>query len=260
MGSIALLLLVRKQIKSNYSNFVGAQTHPEFQLPTLTPTQPGEGDDIISPAESSASKDLSVSVQQTGRPAFSLTPATPLMPAQAYSAGGTGRDSMVLFESPGSSRRGSLTSPFGTTSASMSRSSSIGNGNGQEKRKKKTPSRAAVRSMAKNELGGVAAAQALNLSQLHRVEMDLFIVRFLLALLPPVPFLLADFADLFSSADLLFFRLHFSRLHRPFQLGLRYPSGLATALLGGNRSGTSVRSPFSSSSSSINSLTPPPLT
>ncbi|GAA5901499.1 hypothetical protein JCM6882_006297 [Rhodosporidiobolus microsporus] len=178
IGGIALLLLVRRQISSNYGNFVGATTQPEFHLPTL-----------VSGAHGSAPRDIEVDARASGESesaathesapgtpqappgafALSITPATPLVTeTRAFST----PSSPDQDETPTSSRKSSL----GSTAGDPSPAGSSADGQKRRKSKKRRPpSRSTVRRIAGNEAGGVAAAQARNLQQLHRAESDLFI-------------------------------------------------------------------------------------
>ncbi|GAA6002457.1 hypothetical protein JCM10207_001132 [Rhodosporidiobolus poonsookiae] len=173
LGGIALLILVRRQIKSNYGNFVGATTHPEFQLPTLISQQARDESHEIelasSPDESSTGLAAPREQDLLGPPAggvvLSLTPATPQVSH-------TEDFTTVSPDDESPSGKSSMQSTLSDSAypPRLSRSSSS-----RDRRKKQQPSRADVRRLAGNEAGGIAAAQARNLQSLHRAESDLFI-------------------------------------------------------------------------------------
>ncbi|BGP16047.1 hypothetical protein JCM10213_006817 [Rhodosporidiobolus nylandii] len=166
LGGIALLMMVRRQIKSNYSNFVASSTHAEVQLPTLNSTSAPrvskfcdvevEVDDLHSGSQGSG---LSHDPQPVAGVAFSVTPPTPqVLQTERYSSQASPQDGLA-------SRKTSLGSERTKGESGVFR----------EHKKRRAPSRSAVRKIAEKEAGGVAAAQARNLQLLHRAESDLFI-------------------------------------------------------------------------------------
>ncbi|GAA5857530.1 hypothetical protein JCM8547_009324 [Rhodosporidiobolus lusitaniae] len=178
LGGIALLVIVRRQIKSNLSNFVGAGTRPEYQLPNLAtggnPTSRTARTHEIELEETSNDSSTSRDSHRAGVGGLVLavTPATPVLESQEQrcSLSPSAGDASL----PGS-RRSSLGKHAGGETTSTGGMSMM-SGTGESGRKKsRPPSRSAVRKMAGNEAGGVAAAQARNLQQLHRAESDLSI-------------------------------------------------------------------------------------
>ncbi|BGP07884.1 hypothetical protein JCM10049v2_003729 [Rhodotorula toruloides] len=146
---IALLIVVRQQIKENYRTFGVDTTHSALvRLPELhtTPATLERQEELIvnfaSPADT-------VSDATTIQPPVSLNviPATPRLENES---------------SPSTSKEG-LTSLAGH---SMSRSSTS---------RRTKPSRSAVRRWAGEEASGVKAVRARNLQLLHRAELDLLI-------------------------------------------------------------------------------------
>ncbi|BGP00430.1 hypothetical protein NBRC10513v2_003681 [Rhodotorula toruloides] len=149
---IALLIVVRQQIKENYRTFGVDTTHSALvRLPELrtTPATPGRQEELV---VDFASPIGTVSDATTTQPTVSLNviPATPRL--------GT--------ESLPSTSKGGATSSAGHSIVDLSRSSTS---------RRSKPSRSAVRKLAGEEAGGIKAVRARNLQLLHRAELDLLI-------------------------------------------------------------------------------------
>ncbi|GAA5983182.1 hypothetical protein JCM11641_006838 [Rhodosporidiobolus odoratus] len=165
LGGIALLLLVRRQIRSNISNF-GA--HSAFQVPTL-------GADA-SQREKSASHGVrnTGSHSAGGDSAFSQDPV--FLSTRSGAGGG-----IILSLIPATPRVAQeeptprCSEEPSSRKSSMQMSALASDAGSSQGKKTKAPSRAQIRRLAGQEAGGVAAAQAKNLQQLQRAEADLFI-------------------------------------------------------------------------------------
>ncbi|GAA6027343.1 hypothetical protein JCM8097_002611 [Rhodosporidiobolus ruineniae] len=178
IGGIALLILVRRQIKTNYNTFVTTNVQEQYELPTLpsgltsAASHALEVELVNSGQNSAASHDFPP--PPPGGIALHFTPATPLASEVAVLPSSAVSDEDG--STPSSSQKGSMQgiSDFSTPSPSVSRPMSR-SGSREGNKKRKVPSRSAVRRMAGSEGGGLAAAQAKNLNALHRAESDLFI-------------------------------------------------------------------------------------
>ncbi|GAA5835621.1 hypothetical protein JCM11251_002979 [Rhodosporidiobolus azoricus] len=164
MGGIALLVLVRRQISANYSNFVGSQNQPAFDLPPVAGSAREVEIDEHGAAGSADSAQSAPAQPPPGAFAISITPATPLIPEDPRFSSSTADTEDATIASSQKSSLGDDTPPEPS-----------GGSERKKKGRRRPPSRSTVRRMAGNHAGGVAAAHARNLQQLHRAESDLFI-------------------------------------------------------------------------------------
>ncbi|BGP47942.1 hypothetical protein JCM10450v2_003808 [Rhodotorula kratochvilovae] len=160
-GCLALLLIVHRQIRENYSTFA------PLQLSSFTPVFPIKSEDAphhVIECEATDCPTLAASGHPAVPPpsagvALSITPATPLHPdAAAFSSIALSSASQAPLSTP--------VHPPSPTSSSRSSTS---------KDKALRPTRSVIRRLADRDDGGIVAVQARNLQILQRAEMDLFI-------------------------------------------------------------------------------------